>query len=283
MKKGRGRTLRDWLWVPLVLVFLVPVALVVAPKHTDGPAFEETGPLLSGRAALDSLLQASSERRVLVNLWATWCTPCIGELPHLARVRDSLYPSVEVVAVSVGDPDVEAVRRFHSRAALPLPIVWLDAEDARRLLDEWEVADVLPVTMAFGPGGREESRVAGARSLAFFMAMAREGDLDSLPGDGEGDDGDADDGDHGLLHVNVVGPPDSPETTALLEEAVRLAGEEGVDLFDPGDPADSAAMDSMMLPRMDVPYAQPCVGSACGRIATTPAMLAEVASALVGS
>jgi|GEM_PF-384093 len=277
MKKGSGRTLRDWLWVPLVLVFLVPVALVVAPKHTDGPAFEETGPLLSGRAALDSLLQASSGRRVLVNLWATWCTPCIGELPHLARVRDSLHPSVEVVAVSVGDPDVEAVRRFHSRAALPLPMVWLDAEDARRLLDEWEVADVLPVTMAFGSDGREESRVAGARSLAFFMAMAREGDLDSLPGRHGGSGGD-----HGVLHVNVVGPVDSPETAALLEEAVRLAGEEGVDLYDPGDPADSATMDSLMLPRLEVPYAQPCVGSACGRPSTTPSVLAETAAGLLG-
>lgn len=278
MSKGRGRTLRDWLWVPLVLVFLVPMALVVASKHTDEPAFEETGPLLEERGALDSLLQASSGRRVLVNLWATWCTPCIGELPHLARVRDSLYPSVEVVAVSVGDPDVGVVRRFHSRAALPLPMVWLDAEDARRLLDEWEVADVLPVTVALGPGGREESRVAGARSLAFFMAMARDGDVDSLAVSEDGDGGD-----HGPLHVNVVGPPDSPETTALLEEAVRLAGEEGVDLYDPGDPAESAAMDSLMLPRLDVPYAQPCVGSACGRPSTTPSMLAETAAGLLGS
>lgn len=261
-----------------MLAFLVPVALLVVPKRTEGPVSGEAGPLLEGRRALDSLLQASSGRRVLVNLWATWCTPCIGELPHLARVRDSLYPSVEVVAVSVGDPDVEAVRRFHSQAALPLPMVWLDAEGARRLLDEWEVADVLPVTMALGPGGREESRVAGARSLAFFMAMAGDGNLDSLPA---GEDGDG--GDHGDLHVNVVGPPDSPETTALLEEGVRLAGQGGVDLYDPADPADSAAMDSLMLPRMDVPYAQPCVGSACGRIATTPAILAEVASALVGS
>ena len=274
--KGSGRRFRDWLWVPLVLAFLVPVALLVVPKHAAGPAFEETGPLLEGRGALDSLLQASSGRRVLVNLWATWCTPCIGELPHLARVRDSLYPSVEVVAVSVGDPDLEAVRRFHSEAALPLPMVWLDTEEARRLLDEWEVADVLPVTMLLRPGGREETRVAGARSLEFFMAMAGDGDVHSLPGDGHG-------GYHGVLHVNVVGPADAQETVALLEEAVRLAGEEGVDLYDPGNPADSAAMDSLMLPRMDVPYAQPCVGSACGRIATTPAMLAEVASALVGS
>lgn len=277
MKKGSGRRLRDWFWIPILLAFLVPVVLVVAPGHRETASSSgEAGPLLEGRGALDSLLQASSGRRLLVNLWATWCTPCIGELPHLSQVRDSLYPSVEVVAVSVGDPDVEAVRRFHDEAGLSLPMVWLDAAAARRLTDEWEVADVLPVTIAFGPGGREESRVAGARSLEFFMAMAAGGDADSLPA---GEDGDG--GDHGVLHVNVVGPPDSPETTALLEEAMRLAGDEGVDLYDPRDPADSAAMDSLMLPRMDVPYAQPCVGAACGRPSTTPSMLAETAAGLL--
>jgi len=277
--KGSGRRFWDWFWIPIVLVFLVPVALVMAPGHLERTSSDEVGPLLEGREALDSLLQASSGRRLLVNLWATWCTPCIGELPHLSQVRDSFYPSVEVVAVSVGDPDVEAVRRFHDEAGLSLPMVWLDAADAGGFTEEWEVADVLPVTMAFGPGGREESRVAGTRSLEFFMAMADDGDVDSLAA---GEDGDG--GDHSVLHVNVVGSADSPTTAALLEEAVRLAGEEGVDLYDPADRADSAAMNSLMLPRMDVPYAQPCVGSACGRPSTTPSMLAEtVASLLAGS
>ncbi len=265
------------LWLPLVLAFLVPVVLVWAPKRTEGHASGEVGPLLEGRPALDSILEASSERTILVNLWATWCPPCVGELPHLAEVRDSLYPSVEVVAVSVGDPDAEVVRSFHSEAGLSLPMVWLDTEEAGRLTDGWGVADVLPVTMALGPGGREKARVAGARSLAFFMAMAGGGDIGSLPGGGDGDGGA-----HGGLHIDVVGPADSPATAELLEEAVSLAGEEAVALYDPGDRADSAAMDSLMLPRMDVPYAQPCVGSACGRPSTTPSMLAETVAGLSG-
>jgi thiol-disulfide isomerase/thioredoxin len=268
------RRLGEWLWIPLVLVFLLPVALIVGSGRSPAAGGRGGGPLLYGRDALDSILEASSGGPVLVNLWATWCTPCIGELPHLAEVRDSLFPAVEVVAVSVGDPDPGAVRRFHGEAGLSLPLVWLDPEEARRLLDQWEVADVLPVTLAFGPGGEETSRVAGARSREFFMAMAEGGEARPDSGEGAG---------HGRLHINVVGPPGAPQTAALHEEAVRLAGEGGVDLYDPADPADSAAIDSLMLPRLGVPYAQPCVGAACGRPATDPSMLAEAVSGLSGS
>jgi hypothetical protein len=80
-----------------------------------------------------------------------------------------------------------------------------------------------------------------------------------------------------------VGPAGDPATGELLLEAERLAGREAVDLYDPGVPEDSAAIDSLMLPRMDVPYAQPCVGSACGRPVTSPELLAEAAAVLSGS
>ena len=266
----------DRLWVALVLVFLLPVVLVLNSKSGSGYAGGETAPLLVGRQALDSLTDASRNRMLLVNLWATWCTPCIGELPHLAEVRDSLFPAAEVVAVSIGDPNIESVERFHDRAGLALPMVWLDPDEAQALRDHWQIPDVLPVTLAFGPDGGELSRVAGARSREFFFTMAA-GDAPDSAGGGEGPDREEE-----VLHVNVVGDPDSTGTRQLLQEARRLAGAEGVDLFDPSDPRDSAAIDSLLLPRMDVPYAQPCVGLACGRPCTSPEMLAEVSASLLG-
>lgn len=265
--------LAQWLWLPLVLVFLVPVVLVVGSKEPAGGASEEVGPLLSGRAALDSVIEASRGRPVLVNLWATWCTPCVGELPHLAEVRDSLYPAAEVVAVSVGDPDPEPVVQLHSQAGLSLPVVWLDRGESEDLLTQWDVPDVLPVTIAFGADGAETARVAGARGRDDFLAMAS----GLVP-----EEDSSADGGHAGLHVNVVGPAGDPVTGRLLLEAERLAGGDAVDFYDPGVPEDSAAIDSLMLPRMDRPYAQPCVGLACGRPVSSPEMLEEAAAALMG-
>ncbi len=47
---------------------------------------------------------------VVLNLWATWCTPCIEELPSLLAMQKQL-PGVTVVAVSL-DEDDEVYRRF---------------------------------------------------------------------------------------------------------------------------------------------------------------------------
>ena len=47
---------------------------------------------------------------VLVNFWATWCTPCIDELPSLMELQRRM-PQVSVIAIS-RDEDPEAYRRF---------------------------------------------------------------------------------------------------------------------------------------------------------------------------
>lgn len=47
---------------------------------------------------------------VLVNFWATWCPPCIEELPSLMALQHQL-PQVTVIAISV-DEDEDAYRRF---------------------------------------------------------------------------------------------------------------------------------------------------------------------------
>jgi hypothetical protein len=80
--------------------------------------------------------------------------------------------------------------------------------------------------------------------------------------------------------VNVVGSPGDSLTEALLEAAVREAGEDGVTFLDPSDPADSMILDSLSLPGGGWPYAQPCVGPACGRPVHTVEDLMEAVELL---
>jgi len=83
-----------------------------------------------------------------------------------------------------------------------------------------------------------------------------------------------------VLHINVAGDPDEPLTIQLLEVSIELAGEDGIDLFDPSDPADLAMLDSLYLPLSGYPYAQPCVGDACGRPARSVEELLQAVEAL---
>jgi len=60
---------------------------------------------------------------VLVNFWATWCEPCVEEMPSLQRLRDKLGPArFEVLAVNYqeGEP---RIRTFLQKVPLSFPIV----------------------------------------------------------------------------------------------------------------------------------------------------------------
>jgi cytochrome c biogenesis protein CcmG/thiol:disulfide interchange protein DsbE len=58
---------------------------------------------------------------VVLNLWATWCPPCIEELPSLLEMQRQL-PNITVVAISE-DQDADAYHRFLSRHPLDFTTV----------------------------------------------------------------------------------------------------------------------------------------------------------------
>ncbi|WP_334238847.1 TlpA family protein disulfide reductase [Terriglobus sp. ADX1] len=55
---------------------------------------------------------------VLLNFWATWCAPCIDELPSLQRLQ-ALRPDIQVVAVSIDD-DTDAYNKFLQQYSINL-------------------------------------------------------------------------------------------------------------------------------------------------------------------
>ncbi len=60
-------------------------------------------------------------RRTLVNVWATWCTPCIAEMPLLQALHER-EPRLAVVGLAADDP--EAVRAFVAKHGITYPILF---------------------------------------------------------------------------------------------------------------------------------------------------------------
>ena len=76
----------------------------------------------------DVKLSSLSNKTVFLNFWATWCPPCIEEMPSLRRLYKKFedHPDFVFLAVST-DQEWQAVRRFFEREPADFPVL-LDAE-----------------------------------------------------------------------------------------------------------------------------------------------------------
>ncbi|MEQ1801669.1 MAG: TlpA disulfide reductase family protein [Gammaproteobacteria bacterium] len=123
------------------------------------------------RAALDAL----QGRVVLVNFWATWCRPCLKELPDLLALEKK-YASRDfaLLAVSLDEPaDREAVvQPFLARWFPSLQTLIRNSPDMDSMVSVLDPAwnEVLPTSYLVDRSGRVVSRVQGGKPAADFEA-----------------------------------------------------------------------------------------------------------------
>ncbi len=104
-------------------------------------------------------LAAFRGRTVLLNIWATWCTPCREEMPTLDRLQAKLGgPAFEVVALSIDKAGLPAVQAFYKSIGIQHLAQYLDSSgEATANL----VATGIPLTLLVDGEGREIGRKLG--------------------------------------------------------------------------------------------------------------------------
>jgi thiol-disulfide isomerase/thioredoxin len=113
---------------------------------------------LDGSGAQRSLKEWHG-RVVLLNLWATWCTPCRKEMPALNRLQAALgSDQFEVVALSVDRAGLEGAKKFLDQ--IDVQSLKLYADPAARIGTQLKVAG-LPATLLLDRDGREIGRLTG--------------------------------------------------------------------------------------------------------------------------
>ena len=166
MKRSYARS--PYLWT------LIGAATVVLAAWLGRESYR---PVITGSVAPDFRLAklgggevALSDLRdqvVLVNVWATWCAPCLQEMPSMQRLYDELSDEgLEILAVSVDAPlgqtdtfgraggDIEA---FVQRLGLTFPILRNPSGDIQRLYQTTGV----PESFLIGRDGVIVKKVAG--------------------------------------------------------------------------------------------------------------------------
>lgn len=92
------------------------------------------------------------DKVLVVNFWATWCPPCLKEIPDFAAVsRRYQDQAVQFVGVSIDTAD--NVRRFSTEHNVPYPLL-IGTSDTLRLAAQFgNAAQALPFTVILKPGG----------------------------------------------------------------------------------------------------------------------------------
>ena len=152
--------------VAIVAIFLRPASKRGAGPTLSGPMgeFKPTGrpaPKISFAAGDGGTLglEHFAGKVVLLNLWATWCVPCVREMPTLDRLQAELGgPQFEVLALSSDRAGATVVEPFYREHGLRHLRVYLDpAGEATRAL----AVRGLPTTVLIDPRGNEIGRLEG--------------------------------------------------------------------------------------------------------------------------
>ncbi|MCL1063321.1 TlpA family protein disulfide reductase [Shewanella benthica] len=87
---------------------------------------------------------------VMVNLWATWCPPCVKEIPQMEQIRQTnLNNNLVVIPISI-DEEPELVKPFLAKHGLAEYQTWLDP---KKQIDQVMPADIVPATYFFDGSG----------------------------------------------------------------------------------------------------------------------------------
>jgi thiol-disulfide isomerase/thioredoxin len=124
---------------------------------------------------LNASIKSEKEKIQVINFWATWCGPCIKELPIFEQLNEA-RKDIRVRLVSLDldlDPNPDKVRNFAVRKKLKAEIVMLDERDPNSFIDKidksWSGA--LPATLVI-------NNKNGKRK--FVNRELKEGELDKL-------------------------------------------------------------------------------------------------------
>jgi thiol-disulfide isomerase/thioredoxin len=97
------------------------------PAATPQPAPEMSFTALDGKPIS---LADFKGKLVVLNLWATWCQPCLKEMPSLAKLEATLGPALVVLAVSEDRGGADVVKPFLAKLDLDKIIIGLDPKSS---------------------------------------------------------------------------------------------------------------------------------------------------------
>ncbi|WP_276496223.1 TlpA family protein disulfide reductase [Pontibacter litorisediminis] len=144
-------------------------AAVVANSEMAGAGFK-IADLQGNQVSFESL----KGKVVFLNIWATWCPPCIAEMPNIQKLYEKVgSEKIAFVMLSVDEGGVEKVKKFIDKKQYTFP-VYLPASNFPREF----YSEAIPTTFIISPAGKIVAKQEGMADyntpevVAFLQKLA---------------------------------------------------------------------------------------------------------------
>ena len=111
-------------------------------------------------------------RPMILNFWATWCPPCVEEMPELGHLQRS-YGEAGLQVVGIGIDQAARIKAFEERMSLGYPLLVAGAAGAELGRRFGNPSGALPFTVVIDRTGRVRDRILGRFVLARLESQAR--------------------------------------------------------------------------------------------------------------
>ena len=109
----------------------------------------------------------SSNKPVLVDFWATWCGPCIGEFPYLKQAQNKFKDRKDFVMVSLSlDKSIKEPREFLKKNDLPWTQGYLGEWSETKVPEQYGVEGIPSIFLISPEGKIVESELEGSSMIA---------------------------------------------------------------------------------------------------------------------
>ena len=143
-------------------------------RYSPEPAADDAVALLYGQTLPDDAgrafeLGSLRGRTVVLNFWATWCPPCIDEMPELAELHREIQPRNGTV-VGIGIDSPSNIREFAETHRFPYPLLVAGLGGTELARHFGNKAGALPFTVVIDADGRIVERKLGRIRIAALRA-----------------------------------------------------------------------------------------------------------------
>lgn len=145
----------------LLCYLLLGISLIINPLHAEEFAFR----LQDSNGKIHQLTDYKG-KWVLVNFWATWCPPCLEEIPDLVALYENRN-DIMVFGIAMEYSEVKTVLEFAKELAVTYPVVLGN----RTIAAQFDELSMLPSTYLFDPKGNPAARKVGLLTRAEIEAF----------------------------------------------------------------------------------------------------------------